>query len=196
VVVKNDIKAVIFDFFDVIHTDPQKAWLNANGLERTSVFAKAATRLDLGEIDIDEYLKLMSQGHGSKTADEVRAEYAKYMKLDKKLVQLIKDLRRADYKIALVSNAHTNELRPVLKRYKLEPLFDEVVISSEVGIIKPDPEIFKLILKRLKISPEQAIFIDDSQPNVDAAETLGIVGICHIHHVDSRQQLIKLGLKF
>ena len=57
--------------------------------------------------------------------------------------------------------------------------FDVVMMSNEVHLLKPDPEIYQLILQVLDIAPQQAIFIDDLAQNVTAAQELGWAGLVH-----------------
>ena len=64
------------------------------------------------------------------------------------------------------------------------------MISSEVGIRKPFPEIYKLSLKNLGVLPEEAIFIDDRQKNIDGAEAVGIKSILY---KDLNDLKLKLG---
>jgi putative hydrolase of the HAD superfamily len=60
-------------------------------------------------------------------------------------------------------------------------VFDVVVISTEVGLRKPQPEIYELALDRLGLAHDQVVLVDDGAPNVAAAERLGITGILHTH---------------
>ncbi|HWT56012.1 MAG TPA: HAD family phosphatase [Candidatus Microsaccharimonas sp.] len=169
------IQAVVFDFFDVIHKDHQKAWLAANGYKREGGFAEASDLLDRGQITFDEYLERYGKLSG-KTPEQVRREFADFALVDKPVVELIEQLRQT-HRTALVSNAHSNELRPILEQYDLERLFDEICISSEVGMAKPDPEIFEHIAGLLKLEPAQCVFTDDNLDNVTAATEVGMHGI-------------------
>jgi len=54
--------------------------------------------------------------------------------------------------------------------------FDDIIVSARVGLIKPDPAIYKLAIDQFKIIPEETIFIDDRVENIDAAISLGING--------------------
>jgi epoxide hydrolase-like predicted phosphatase len=94
------------------------------------------------------------------------------------LVDRVHALRAEGYRTALVTNnvlefrEHWRQLIPV------EALFDVVVDSSEEGIRKPDPAIYRLSLERVGgIAPERALFLDDYPGNVAAATALGISGI-------------------
>ncbi len=67
-----------------------------------------------------------------------------------------------------------------------------IVISSEVGAIKPEPEIFELALKRLGSMPQESIFIDDNPNYVEAAQKLGMQGITYTDFDSFEQQLQNL----
>ncbi len=75
--------------------------------------------------------------------------------------------------------------------------FDDLVVSGDVGVVKPDPEIFELLIARCDLVPARTIFIDDSAPNIDTARRMGFVTI----HFDERTtdlaaELDRLGLRF
>ena len=60
---------------------------------------------------------------------------------------------------------------------KFDDAFDTIVISSEVGVMKPDLKIYRLALGQLKVEPAEAVFVDDMPPNVEAARLLGMQAI-------------------
>lgn len=189
------IKNIIFDFFDVVHSDPQKAWLAANGLALAGPFAHATALLDTGRITYREYLEHYGRACG-KNADEMEREFKRFYRLHDGVVKVIGSLGRQGYQLCLLSNTTTSEIKPLLKKHGLEPLFHEIIISSEVGIRKPDPQLFRLALTRLSARPEETVFIDDSQRNVDAAKRLGINGICYTDDHELHQDLWRAGLRF
>jgi epoxide hydrolase-like predicted phosphatase len=61
-------------------------------------------------------------------------------------------------------------------------LFDAVVISGEVGLRKPEPEIYRLAADRLGLAPEECVFVDDLAPNVRGAAQVGMVGVHYVDH--------------
>ena len=68
------------------------------------------------------------------------------------------------------------------------------MVSGEEGVIKPDPRIFRILLERYRIAPEEAVFIDDSPTNAAAATALGMHGI-HFRSPEAlRSELVSLGL--
>jgi putative hydrolase of the HAD superfamily len=78
-------------------------------------------------------------------------------------------------KTALLSNSWGN----TYPRDGWDDMFDTVVISGEVGLRKPEPEIFKLTCERLAVVAADCVFVDDLEINVDAAAELGMTGVLH-----------------
>lgn len=93
------------------------------------------------------------------------------------VVAFAKGLFREGVSCALVTNNAAEFREHWRKSIPLDELFHQVIDSSEVGVRKPDPKIFELALDRLGVSPERAVFLDDFQGNIDAAERVGIRGI-------------------
>ena len=111
--------------------------------------------------------------------------------VDKQLIAAIRELRPR-YRTALLSNAWP-DLRHALENiWKIADAFDDIVISAEVGIAKPDPRIYELALTRLAIPPERALFIDDFQVNIDAAAALGIQTIHFVNPETVNARLAQL----
>lgn len=96
-------------------------------------------------------------------------------KVNEGLLEIIQKYK-THYKTALIIN-YPSHLREKLQRQNLIDLFDDVIISGEVGVQKPDPEIFRILCDRLQISPSEFIFIDDSKKSLEGAETIGYTPI-------------------
>ena len=120
-------------------------------------------------------------------AAALREEFFAGDVLDRGLVDFIRSLRRR-CKTGLLSNAWP-DTREYLVRNDLDEAFDVVVISSEVGMMKPDPAIFELALKGLGASPAEAAFVDDTRLNVEAARKIGIHGIVFRNTGQMRSEL-------
>ena len=75
-------------------------------------------------------------------------------------------------------------------------LFDDVVVSAEVGLAKPDPEVFRLAARRLGLPPAECVFVDDWDVNVGAAREVGMAAILYRADKgdDLRVQLSALGV--
>ncbi|HEY8481960.1 MAG TPA: HAD-IA family hydrolase [Spirillospora sp.] len=98
--------------------------------------------------------------------------------------------RAAGTRTALLSNSWGNDY----PRHMFADLFDAVVISSEVGLRKPDERIFRHALDLLGVEPAECVFVDDIEHNVRAAERLGILGIHHTAPDTTIAELRKLRL--
>ena len=72
--------------------------------------------------------------------------------------------------------------------------FDGLVLSHEVGLLKPDPRIYKLTLQRFGLRAECAVFIDDLLTNVEGARAMGLHGIHYKNPDQVRLELTKLGI--
>lgn len=101
----------------------------------------------------------------------------------------VRQAKKAGLSTALLSNSWGNEY----PREGWDEMFDAVVISGEVGMRKPDPEIYRLAADRLRLPPEQCVFVDDLMPNVRGAADVGMVGV---HHVTPQQTLDELEVLF
>ena len=117
------------------------------------------------------------------TGQQFRDEFFADDFLDEELISFIRSLRPA-YKTGLISNAWSN-LRAVLRdTFRIDDAFDSIVVSAEEKVMKPDERIYRIALDRLRVKPYEAIFLDDLQINVDAANALGMQAV----HFKSSEQ--------
>lgn len=79
-----------------------------------------------------------------------------------------------DYHLALLSNDVSEWSAYLRKKYDLNQYFEEIVISGDVGLRKPDRAIYELLLRRLQCRPENSVFIDDRQKNLIPAMRAGM----------------------
>jgi putative hydrolase of the HAD superfamily len=105
--------------------------------------------------------------------------------IDMDLVGFIRGLR-TNYTTAILSNAFSNLRKLLTERWRIGDAFDHLIISAEVGVIKPDPRIYHLALDRMGIAPAEAVFTDDVIENVEAARALGM----HAIHYQNAQQVL------
>ena len=93
------------------------------------------------------------------------------------MLERTRSLREAGYRTGLVTN-NAKEFREGWRSLiPIDELFDSVVDSSEVGVRKPDPAIYRIALEQVEVSAERAVFVDDFPGNIQAAEGLGMLGI-------------------
>jgi putative hydrolase of the HAD superfamily len=95
------------------------------------------------------------------------------------MIEFVRGLRARGVRNALLTN-NVREWEPLWrsKLPEIDELFDVVIDSAFVGMRKPDPAIFELTLERLGgAAPERCVFVDDLEPNCDAARTLGMAAV-------------------
>jgi 2-haloacid dehalogenase len=100
-------------------------------------------------------------------------------------VEILKELKDAGYPLYGLSNWPDEKFRLVRHQFPFFEWFDDLVISGEVRLAKPDPRIFELMLARIGRPPQECVFIDDSARNVGVARQLGFQTI----HFRSPEQL-------
>ena len=135
--------------------------------------------LDLGNITKeDAILKIQNRvpkGYKS-LIKEVIENRTKYLKINKETIEIAKKLKEKEYKIFVLSNMATYTYE-YFKDNEFFNICDGIVISAYEHIKKPDEEIFKRILKRYNLIPEECLFIDDdTKESLKTANKLGIKG--------------------
>lgn len=95
------------------------------------------------------------------------------------LLDFMEDAKRRGLSLALVTNAPEENVEAILLALELGAFFDKVVLSDEVGLVKPDPAPYKAALEKLGIAPEEALAFEDSTSGIASAVGAGIptVGI-------------------
>lgn len=181
------IKGVIFDFFDVIRSDGFNRWRAIHGISNHETLYVITDKHDRGDIDDQEFFSELGAITGQ-TAAEVEAECESNNTLNTELVEYIAELGELGYKTALLSNSNSAYLRKELATYELEPLFDEITISSEVKLIKPEVAIFEHILGKLSLDASECIFTDDNQRHINGAAQAHIRGILFTGTADFKRQ--------
>jgi HAD superfamily hydrolase (TIGR01509 family) len=109
---------------------------------------------------------------------EMLEEGRKTKHVDLELIEIIKGLKKKNYKIGLVSN-WSKALRGRLADQNIHDLFDEIIISEEVGYQKPQPEIFNITSEKLGIENSEMVFVDDTERSLEGAEGIGYIPILY-----------------
>lgn len=140
--------------------------------------SKTAQKASRGEIPAASHWEAVGNALGISTED-MPVFLDKYWSADDvnwKLLDYIKNLHPR-YKVGLLSNAWDDLRQTMHQRWNIEGLFDELIISAEVKLVKPDPRIFQLALQRLQVEPVEAVFVDDVVDNVEVAHREGLFAI-------------------
>ena len=178
------IRAVIFDLGGVLlrSEDPTPRRLLAErlGLPLEQIYyhvfdSLSAQQATVGEISVSSHWETVRQSLGLSTEEFPSAVEAFWAgdRLDMALVDAIRTLRPR-YKTALLSNAWDNLRGLLVERWQVAGEFDDLVISAEVGMVKPDRRIYELAVQRLGVLPEEVVFFDDILENVQGAQAAGL----------------------
>lgn len=107
-------------------------------------------------------------------------------------VELLRELKEQGYHIWGLTNWSAETIPVAYRKYDFFKLFDGIVVSGEEKLIKPDKRLYQVLLDRYMLDAEESVFIDDSQPNVQAARELGFKGIHFDNITNVRKQLSAL----
>jgi len=179
---------IIFDFFGVICSEIAPIWFHEKLPQEdpAMLHEKYLEAGDNGETPPETiFAKLGMLAHES--SSDVAKEWHELIRLDEDLLTFIAELKVQGHKIGLCTNAWSSFIRPIIEARRFEELFDAIIVSSEIGITKPDPRIFEATAEALSVAPSQCVFIDDSPRNVEAAAHLGMRGIHYtsLHELQS-----------
>jgi len=196
------IRAVIWDLGGVLmRTEDQprrerlaqRVGMTSIALNRLVFDSDTAIKATLGEVPVEavwqnvaERLNLTAAGLAEFIQEFWAGDYG-----DADLYQFIKGLREK-YKTGLLSNAWSDARSVMDSRYQLLDVFDVVIFSAEVHLAKPDPRIYQLMLDKLGVQAAEAIFIDDFQENIGAAQALGIHGVHFENSLQARQTVMQI----
>ncbi|HNT25213.1 MAG TPA: HAD family phosphatase [Anaerolineales bacterium] len=150
----------------------------------------SAQQATVGELTVDQHWQqvMAALGLPLEMLPDFMAQFWSADVLNIQLADLIRSLR-GRYKIGLLSNAWSNMRQVLDERFHVADLFDELIISAEVGLAKPDPRIYRLAVQRLDVQPSETVFIDDVLKNVEAAR---LEGLHAIQYLDFEQMLAEL----
>ncbi|MBC8335848.1 MAG: HAD family phosphatase [Anaerolineales bacterium] len=197
------IKAVIFDLGGVLVRTEDRAPRTKLGLRFGKsyaemdrvVFNKSSYRASIGEITSREHWQFVMHSLDLPES-EIESFYDQFFGGDVVDYEIIKTITalRPQYTTALLSNAWDDLRQLMVKKWKIESAFNQIFISAEIGIAKPDERIYKFTLEKLGIAPEEAVFVDDFIENIEAARVLGMHGI-HFKEPDAAMRELRDLLK-
>jgi putative hydrolase of the HAD superfamily len=181
------IEAVIWDLGGVIlRTEDRRmraAWearlsLPEGDLDKLVFAGEMGRKAALGQAQAEDVWRWVGSRLelGPEDLERLQDEFWQGDQLDGALVQFIRELRR-ECRTALLSNAWPGMRQMIESEWGIADCFDDLFISAELGLAKPDPKIYRLALDRLGIPPARAVFVDDFIENVRAAAALGLRAI-------------------
>ena len=179
---------MLFDFGGVLTTpvwDSFAAFCRREGLDPDAIRTlfredpEALTllrRLETGAITEDDFEARFGERLGLEHPENLIDSLFEGMKPLDVMIAAVRNLRKAGVKTGLVSNSWSTAH---YDRALLDELFDAVLISGDLGMHKPEPEIYRLAAERVGTAPGACVFVDDLRENCEGAEALGMTAIRH-----------------
>jgi 2-haloacid dehalogenase len=203
-VTDSSVQAVVFDLGGVlIDWDPRHLYRRIFGSEEemeaflsTVCTPEWNAELDRGR-SFEEMVDLLRSEHPQR---RVQIE-AYHLRWDEMLgesfegsVKILRELHSAGYPLYALTNWSAQTFHIARERYDFLSLFEEIVVSGEVGVVKPDPRIYALLVERTGLDPCRTVFVDDRGENVRAAKKHGFIGVLFQEPGQLRRDLTGLGL--
>ena len=180
------LRAIFFDLGGVIlRTEYQaprerlaeRLNLTYEDISRVVFEAETARKASIGEISVEEHWLAVTRKLRlpATEAESIRTEFFAGDVIDRDLLDFIRSLRPR-YKTGVISNAW-GDLREYIVKHQFDDAFDTLTISAEIGMMKPQPEVYQWALKQAQVEANEAAFVDDMPKNIEAANALGMHGI-------------------
>lgn len=188
------IKAIIFDFFGVIIGDGfDNTYKNAGGnpLKDRKFIVEQLYLNNSGAITKDEFRQNIANRLGI-SPEEFSETIKSSEPINNKLLDYIRNELHPKYKTAILSNASAGAIERRIDSRIIKDCFDTVVVSAEVGFLKPEKEIYKLTAKRVGVESSECVFVDDKEGYVIVAERLGMKAILYRNFEQCKNELGKL----
>ena len=188
---KSTIKAVVFDFGNVIiNIDVEKtisafaelSFKSSARVKQLFTEAEVFRKYETGFYADDEFRDVIRQVLSYPLNDQEidQAWNALLLGVPKKRLDFIENLK-LKYPVYLLSNTNNIHIEQCKSYFKntfgianFELLFNETFLSYKMGLWKPDYKIYDAVINKIDLSPQEILFVDDNQDNIDAAADMGI----------------------
>lgn len=186
------IRAIIFDFFGVLasrdSTSFRKTYLAVDP-EKSRRAKKLNDELGRGNLGYDDFISELAKLGG--VDRETVLGFTENYHPNSELLDFIRQKLEPNYKLGIISNAGADWVLSILGDDNLK-LFDDVILSYKVGLIKPEPEIYELSAKNLGVDEVECVFIDDILTYCQGAEQVGMSTIWYQDFEKFKQEIEKL----
>lgn len=199
------IRNIVFDIGNVLTDFRWKEFLADKGFDEAMIkrIAKASVQsplwneIDRGEWELErlmqEFIRLdpeieqeLRRAYDNLTGMVTRRDYA---------IPWIQDLKAKGFRTYFLSNFAYKAYVECADALDFLPYMDGGILSYQVRIIKPDPEIYKCLLSRYSLKAEESVFLDDTPLNVEGARGVGMYGIRFETKEQAEEELRRLGVE-
>lgn len=169
------VKAIIFDCFGVLYRGSLDYLYEITPTESHRQLRDLSRASDYGYVDREEYMSTLVDltGHPRSEINEVTS--TRHIR-NQPLFDLIEELK-PDYKIGLLSNIGRNAIDELFSLDEQAEMFDAIVLSSEIGAIKPSQAAYLAAARMLDESPQSCLMVDDMPSNIEGARAVDMQGV-------------------
>ncbi len=199
------IRAVILDYGEVLCHPPTPQALEKmasifrmNPKTFLSIYKPTRAPYDRGDLSLPDYWEKFAAQAGVKidatTMAHVRQlDLDQWSEINEPMIRWLEQIHAAGYQTAILSNMPMDMVAHVRKNFAWATHFDRQVFSAEARRVKPEPEIYQICIDALGVRPQEALFIDDREENLQPARAAGILGIRFQSVEHLRGELQKIG---
>jgi HAD superfamily hydrolase (TIGR01509 family) len=153
------------------------------------------TDFDRGALSPGDFYRRVAEAVGSGIGEaDFYAIYNDIFRLNPPALDALRKQKAAGRTLLLLSNTDVRRFGFIRETYPEMLIFDDYILSFELGMVKPEPEIYLEAARRAGCRPDECVFIDDMPENVEAAMKLGMEGIVFRPETDLEAEFGKLGL--
>jgi putative hydrolase of the HAD superfamily len=158
---------------------------------RSSVFSHDWRQFDRGQLtEAELHARLtIATGHSHETVGAIIDAARGCLREKPETVKLVRTLRQRGFNLFCLSNMPGPFYQDLRRRHDFWDVFHGVVISGEIQMMKPEAQIYRHLLERFDLLAHESVFVDDLQPNVDAAKAVGLHAICFRNATQCEQEL-------
>lgn len=197
------IKAICFDLDGVYFTEQSfkdfKQKIVDLGVDHSDVeyilHKEPMTKFKSGKIKESEFWKnAISYWKINEPVDQlIQMLYDSYQ-VNSQVEELVKEVRKNGYKTCICSNNFTTRVEQLDKKFNFLSNFDVAVFSYQIGVLKPDKEIFKILVEKAGCKPDELVYSDDGEDKIKGAVELGINAFVYKDFEQFKMELINLGV--
>lgn len=162
----------------------------------TSAYLKYCWDYQIGKLSAKKFwMKVQEELNTNHDHDKLVKHHVTARKLNKGVVELIGKLRQ-NYNVILVTNTYKEYYEHSNKKYGIDKMFDDIILSYKVKSRKPELRMYKEALKRSKCKANECVFIEDKDKHLVPARKLGMKTILYKNQKDLKNRLKRIGIKW
>lgn len=200
--IQKNIKTIIFDYGNVLGGHGFKNIIHKYLKEKNISYDKWENEThkywkfaEQGQMNSDAFFMASAQVFGFENWQDHKKEVmGNMLDYDKDMIELCKTLKTQGFKLAILSNNIKDIIPSFIEKANAKDLFDKIVVSCDVGIKKPQKEIYEHLLKELNSNPQECLFVDNKEKNLYPAQKLQIQTLLFSNYLSLTKDLENLNI--